>query len=383
LTVLVLALQLVPTLVYRLHHGPNHQAVSRSHIDAEIYGLRITQLLLPVSCHRLSFLAKLKAKYYDSPLVPFTEADAATLGAVGAVGFLFLLGALFLRKRTPQDPRPLDGMAMFNAAGLMLAGIGGLGSLASLLGLTWIRAYNRISIFLAFFALFAAGWLVHCVEEHWRGRLLSRWAFFGLLAAILVLGIADQTSEIFVPPYAELQRSFAEDEKFVQSLEERLPPGAMIFQTPYVSYVEHAPPPGMESFEQLKPYLHAHSLRWSYGAIEGRFSARWQKLVVCLPTPRQRLDALALSGFAGVLVSRRAYPDQGRRLDQEMEPLLGPAQCSPDGKWAFYDLTGYAQKLRGKYTPEEWERLRQANLRSPGAGLEEADAPVAQSGQRP
>ena len=42
---------------------------------------------------------------------------------------------------------------MLNAAALLLGTVGGGGVLFSVLGSGWIRCYNRISVFIAFFSL--------------------------------------------------------------------------------------------------------------------------------------------------------------------------------------------------------------------------------------
>jgi hypothetical protein len=346
---LVLALQFVPTLLYRHEYGRNPAAVSRHSGEAEAYGLRITQLVLPMTLHRLPPLERWKARYYSSPHVQLTEADSSTLGVVGTIGFLCLLGGVFIR-RPENEISPFTVMAWLNLAGLLLACVGGFGSVGSLCGVRWIRAYTRISVFLAFFALFATGRLLQSWRDRWEGRSHTRLAFLGLLAAVLLVGVWDQTCDAFVPPHAELQHAFREDAAYFGSLEESQPEGAMIFQMPYVSYVEHGPCGKMDHYEHLKPYLHSRWLRWSYGAIEGRPGAKWQRQVLALPTRSQIVDTVAAAGFAGILVNRAGYGDKAGEVCQDLEQLLGPARCSADGRWAFFDLAPYMLRIRQGYT---------------------------------
>ena len=77
-TVLVLS----PSLLYRLKHDANPEAVRRYSGEAEWYGLKLSQLVLPVTGHRVPLLARLKDRY-NQPQTPLNnENDSATLGIV-------------------------------------------------------------------------------------------------------------------------------------------------------------------------------------------------------------------------------------------------------------------------------------------------------------
>lgn len=82
-----------PNLADRARHGINTEVAQRNPSEAELYGLKITQLLLPRVGHRMAPLAELTQKYTTTfPLV--NENETASLGAIGSVGFLALLLAL-------------------------------------------------------------------------------------------------------------------------------------------------------------------------------------------------------------------------------------------------------------------------------------------------
>ena len=55
----------------------------------------------------------------------------------------------------------------------------------------------------------------------------------GLLLVVLAVGVLDQTSTAYKPPYAALEAEYRSDGDFVAAIEERLPAGAMVFQLPY------------------------------------------------------------------------------------------------------------------------------------------------------
>src|SRR5262249_39525918 len=81
---------LSPHLIGRLWLGPNHAAVQRSGFEAELYGLKITQMILPKPQHRIGFLARLRDTY-DPPTERYVnENRSAALGMIGSVGFLWV-----------------------------------------------------------------------------------------------------------------------------------------------------------------------------------------------------------------------------------------------------------------------------------------------------
>ena len=78
-----------PNLLYQEKHGNN--IVKRSDLESELYGLKITQLLLPANYHRISRFSEFTQHYSKSAPV-INENSFATLGVIGGVGFLFLIG---------------------------------------------------------------------------------------------------------------------------------------------------------------------------------------------------------------------------------------------------------------------------------------------------
>ncbi len=106
----------------------SHCALPR---EADIYGMKIIQLLMPIINHRIARLAAWKTDYLitTGPYVPNNDVTVA-LGVVAGFGFLFLVAWLFFG----QDDRTIDGqllthLSLLNMAALLIATIGGFGSL--------------------------------------------------------------------------------------------------------------------------------------------------------------------------------------------------------------------------------------------------------------
>jgi phosphoglycerol transferase len=362
-----LAVQSVPTLVYRHRMGPNAEAAARPTGQAETYGLKIAPLLLPVNGHRIAALANLKDRY-ERATGTTPEVSATSLGVVGAVGFLILLGWFFRRAarddaQAGDDRRPLwAALARLNLAALLLAATGGFGVLFALMVSPLIRTYARMHVYVAFFALFGVALLL---DRLWRARPRA-----GLLAsgAVLFVGLADQTTPAMVPPYARRAREFHADASFVRDLEARLPAGAQIFELPYLRFPEGGGLPGtpMMDYDPLRPYLHSRALRWSYPTMVGRSGDDWTREVADQPIP-DVVRALVEAGFDGVVVDRGGYPDRGAAIIGGLTAALGaaPSVTAPDYRLVFFDLRGERERAEAGLTPEARVLRRQQALDRP------------------
>src|SRR5262249_10494822 len=148
-------------------------------------------------------------------------------------------------------------------AALLLATVGGFSSLVALLVISQFRAYNRISIFIAFLAFLPLALIVNKYQKR-----LPRWLAQSGLAAVLVLGILDQTApeNYYIQGYSEIKDELLSDRAFVQNIERRVPAQANIFQLPFVGFPMHANPrPGDKVSENdpFKGYFHSATLNWS------------------------------------------------------------------------------------------------------------------------
>jgi len=337
----------LPSIVYHLHHGANHQVAARKAWEAEGYGMKLAQLLLPTDGHRIPAFRQLKDRYAASaPLVG--ENGATSLGIVGSLGFLLLLGKVLSgkRERRPSDElwRPL---AVLNLMAFLLGTIGGFGSLFAWLVSPQIRTYSRINVLVGFFALFAAVLVLD--------RLARRWPRLGtgVLALVLVLGLLDQTSLWAARPYEGTKTTYASDEDLVRRIEASVPGGTSVFQLPYVAFPEAPSLNRMGGYDAVRPYLHSHALRWSFPAMYGREGDNWVRSVSPLE-PARLVENVANAGFGGILVDRDGYVGDGLSMQAvlravlEVEPLV-----SADGRLAFFSLREYVRRTHTGQSPGE------------------------------
>jgi len=321
----------IPTIIYQRTHGSASMG-NRSVGDVEIMGLKITQLLLPIGGHRNEKLAALKARYNLGPLI--NENDTSSLGIIGSIGFLVLIGAIFSRR---QLPVLIEALSRFNLAAVLLGTIGGFSALFALLISAQVRAYTRISVFIAFFSFVMVAWLL---DTLFKRLPAPRLVYYAGLAVILFAGVLDQTgtSFFFIPEYDKNKVEYSSDEEFVSRIEAQLPPRAMVFQLPYMPFPESPPLYQMKPYDHYKAYLHSKTLRWSYGAAAGEQEDKWQQAVTAQSTP-ELVKSVREAGFAGIYLNLDGYADRAK-LQNELRAALGVEPIwNREGSILFFKFT--------------------------------------------
>jgi phosphoglycerol transferase len=354
-------INLSPVILYQLQHGRNPEASARVYHEAELYSLKITDMLLPATGHRIKFLADLRDQLdrETSFLYRFYKPKTSTsLGIIGSAGFIFLLVFLMAHRRNnthgknePDRNDLLLYLSILNIAALLLASVGGFNSIVSHLIRYKIRGYERLSIFIAFFALFAVLIILQGLYDSYiKNRLtpmvrlktvnlfIPRAAFFVFMLVLLIIGLFDQAGIYSTPDYDAVKKKFLADKKLVSQIERAVPPYAMIFELPYVPYPEAVNPYKMTDYDHLRFYLHTSKLRWSYGAVKGRSGDLWQRETASKSTP-DMIRELSEKGFQGILVNRNGYKDNGVKIIQEIKNIIAARPVmSDDASMVFFSL---------------------------------------------
>lgn len=332
------ALNLLPSLRSWQEQGQPTVIRPKTPAEAEVYGLKIRHLVSPLFEHTFPPFRAWTAREARAAYPLETENMVSRLGLVATVGFLVLLGAALLPETAGglRDGPLVLAAARLNLAGLLLATLGGFGSLFNLLVTPEIRAYNRITPFLAYFSLLAAGVLFDAPDP--RGR---RRRAIAVATIVLVLGLADQAHalrrlNLAHPVTAD---EFARVETLVGHLEEKLPARAMVFQLPLTRYLNDEGRAKMKPYDHLRPYVVSRRLHWSYPAMSNAQVA-WQERVAKLPIG-QLLPVLRSEGFAALLVDGYGYGDGGRALiDSALALPRPPPLLARDERYAVLDLRG-------------------------------------------
>lgn len=369
---LVLTANVAPSLLYRIEHGRNAEVANRAPGESDLYALRLVDLFLPATAHRLEPLARVKVRL-DSfwPVSPVWPAPQSPLGLAGATGLALSLAAVVTatRSRRRNDPGRvrLAQLGTLNLVAILVAVSTGFSSLLALAGVTQVRVWSRMSVFIAFFALAALGLVVQSSVPRLLalgpvrrlgpagGRALGVLAGVGVCMAVL-----DQTQPAVVPNYAGIGAVFGDDRAFVEEIERRMPPGAAVFQLPIATFPEGGAVAGMTDYSLFRGYLHSRDLRWSYGAMRGR-PADWARGLEGRPA-QAVLDAATAAGFVGLYVDRAGFIDGGRKLEAELRQLVGPPAVVNAHGLAFWDLRERAVAQRRQLGPERLAALRRLVL---------------------
>ena len=349
-----LVLNVAPNLIDRFQHGVNHETAARLPIEAEIYGLKTIQLLLPRSGHRFEPLAKITAKYSATfPLV--NENITSSLGFIGSIGFIALLLSFFA-PRIRQDTR-FYVLAAITLTLLLFCSIGGFSALFAVLISPMIRAWNRVSVFIAFTSITATLLMVEQLLAHdWARRHPARWT---AIAAVALCAFAfwDQTTPPCAPCLRGTSNDFDSDTQFVAAIEKQVPRNSTIYQLPYVGFPEVPPVNRLAAYDPAIGYLESKTLNWSWGAMKGRSADLFYRSLAAEPVSFQ-LEVARRLCFSGIYIDRRGYADNGIAIETQLQQILGkpPLFVSANQQQVFFDLTGDKQPictLPQNMTPEQ------------------------------
>jgi hypothetical protein len=243
---------------------------------------------------------------------------------------------------------------------ILIGTLGGISTVIAYVVTPQLRAWNRISIFIAFFSLLAVAIGLAALGRRLGTHPLRQLLFAGVLGLVLAFGLYNQITYVHVPPY-ELNASYQQDRAFVREIERRLPENAAVFQLPYVGFPETGRSVDLYENDLLRGYLHSEDLRWSFGATKGR-PEDWSDDLVGMP-PATVVDAAAAAGFDGLYVDRFGYPDRAAALEREIRTRIGSQPLvSQSGRHSFFDLRPYRRRLEAAQRPETLAAFRRAVL---------------------
>jgi phosphoglycerol transferase len=341
----------IPLFLYQLKNGKNPIVGNRLAWEAELYGMKIIQLLMPIGNHVLGPFRRTAAAYAkNTPLI--SENILSSIGAVASLGFIFLIIWIFVSSSSgiqfkkikkvlgfkEEDSETIWHLGLLNLWSVLLATIGGIGSMIAYFVLPGIRAYNRINIFIAFFALLAVALLIdRQIAKHIKTK--GRKILIILALGVFTYGaILDQTGLQGGPPVAML-KEFETNQKFVSQIMATVPEKTMIFDLPFFTFPEHAPVHKIIDYEPIKMYLHSGKhLRWSYPTMLARPTSNWLHEVSSLPTV-DFINRIYDKGFRGVYIDRFGYADNGESIESQIQEIVKTKPIySDDGRRVFFPL---------------------------------------------
>lgn len=330
-----------PNIINKYTNGSNIEVAQRSPQDSEIYGLKLTQLVLPRADHRVSKLATVTQRYNKTaPLI--NENCTSTLGIIGTIGFVGLFFVLLAVLSGRQIDTRLNLLAMLTFMLFLVGTIGGLGSLFALFVTPLIRGWNRISIFIAFGAISAFFIILQLILV--RYFPIERMKIIFIICALFLglIGLYDQTVPACLSCNERIKAEFEMDRAFIVEIEKTIPKGSAVYQLPYMPFPEVPPLYRLPTYGLAVGFLHSKELRWNYGGMKGREGDLFYRALANEPIEKQ-LDVIKKMGFAGIYIDRRGFNDNADELIRHLSVLLGdkPLLQRADGQIVFFRLVTF------------------------------------------
>ena len=348
----LLIAQAIPKFQYDRDHGKNPIALRRDPDHSLLLALSISKMLMPTPYHKFKGLvrgAMGRSTADTATVTDFTDENQfVALGVFASCGFLALLAVPFLVRLPPGLSALLYPLAKLGLAGVLLGVPGGIGYLIALYVTPNIRAYNRVSIYIAYFSVLGAALLL----EHLRRSIGSprrRLSFDVALGGLLVAGLFDQMPRNLVPDPKGAAARYSSEHDYFGRIEASLPAGSMVFQLPYARFPEEFSSArkstrisfvggGYNCQEHFRPFFHTDQLRWSSPAMKGREVDLWQAKLWA-ESPDRIVAELTRAGFRGISIDRDGYDDRADGLIAELRRGLGSEPVeSPDHRYAFFML---------------------------------------------
>lgn len=236
----------------------------RSLNELLVYGLRLSEFVLPQGHHWASLDSWAYQNYYRPMTGSTGEVDSSYLGLVGILAMTCLC-VDGIRSWWRRQNHFYFQLSLWLAA-VMVSG--GLAMLVGSFGFLLFRCTGRCSIVLQ------AGWLLYLA------LCLTRWHSLRGTRALFILPVLALTAWDCFPPhlldkgavsaYVDNQRSA------VAYLEAQLPAKSMVFQWPLMDYPESQRIGTMWHYDHLMAFLYSKDLRFSYGDCRNRPESQWQ-----------------------------------------------------------------------------------------------------------
>jgi phosphoglycerol transferase len=301
-----LAIQYFPVWNYQRINGSNLSIVQRTIAEVEFYSLKLSNLLLPVAGHRLSFFDHLQQKSNPVYLIGEGSDSLGLLGSIGLIGLILVMVFRLVHHRSGLT----TALATFTIMSILTCIVGGLAQFIAVFGFTQLRVMARMSVVIAFPCLVFAVHLITKLSARRGQTFLSI-----VLILIGAISILDTNPGNQLPSFKSTSAKWAQDAALVRQIESELGSNAVIFQLPVVPYPESPPVERMTDYEHLKGYLHSPTLKWSYGGVKGRESD-WQS---SLPAEFSGFVELLKSySYKAVWINRFGYSDYGSEIIQQL-----------------------------------------------------------------
>jgi hypothetical protein len=271
-------------------------ALARNYFESERFALKPLELLLPPPG---GLFGNLSLAYFNQVSSPWRgEIFSPYLGIVGLAGLGLLLYSFVVSERSK--------MTVAQVCAVVIAGsVGGLTCLMALCGLNMFRAANRLSEFVAAIVLLYLVGRLSWMRLPRHGQII--------LGGLLVAAACTESLTFPHPHAGALEpQKYRDDQRLGRELD-KLCPGKSFASFPPMSFPDCIWP-GVEPYDNLRPWLHTSKVSFSFGQATNRLSAFDQETLSQFRSGNIELDRFSRAGYWGVVIMRKVFTDNADGL---------------------------------------------------------------------
>lgn len=360
------SINLTPSFISWHNEGKPPDMEYKSSVEAEIYALKIRKMLAPNEANKVPIFSQWAQRDKSTSFPNENENVSARLGPLASAGlvliFMVILGLVSLRDEPESENiRPIVAITLFI---ILFATVGGFGAIFNLVFFEF-RAYNRISVFIAFFALAA---IILWWQIVYRYSTSNHRKIF-IIPGLVLLTIFSLYDQILDFSHLRNVRSDQEVQArqlqaLVSKVEMLVPPGSTVFQLPITGFPPDGRKERMLPYDHGRAYLASTSLHWSWPSFSRQHRA-WQDQLIGL-TASQLVEALALSKFRLVWIDRFGYGDSGQQIVTSLI-TAGAKELLPEvhSRYVILDLQNISRLLEDNLGSEKFESHQREYLNAP------------------
>lgn len=360
------SLNLIPSFKSWQLNGKPQDLAYKSPVEAEVYALKIRRMMVPHDANQIPVLKEWAQLDQSAGFPNENENVSARLGPLAAIGTLLLLMYRLGIIRPPQSQAAgiIDSASSITLFALLFSTVGGFGAIFNLL-IPDFRTYNRMSVFIAFFALCGFCLWIQCFyRSHISKRV--RLILFAGVYSIITLSLYDQLLDLksLRDQRSAQNAEFKDLHEIMKKIESRVPTGSLIFQLPLVQFPADPGIHLMGPYDHGKAYLASRNLSWSWPSFSTRHR-EWQNTITNLES-RQFLEALAVSSFRLIWIDRFGYEDGGELIVNSLVSA-GATEFLPEShpRYVILDLSNVTADLLRDLGQKSFESLQKRLLEAP------------------
>ena len=365
----IIILYAIPLALYGTNEISNI-AGERSILHINIFGLNLVTLFLPIPGHRISAFDNFTEYCYEQMGVT-TENFTASLGLVMSIGVI--IAVLFAFKKTCNDnwEERIRDFGIIILIIFIVATIGGIDNFIAIFVSASIRCYNRLSIFIALFAIGAVCLLMDRVGVFFEKRK-NYYMFGAICVAVTVIGVLDVTSPNFskyetydiskreyICDYSSIKEEYNNDVAFFEKVNGELDDEKMLFIAPYNADTTKYGQKGF--FHRIKTYILQPEIRTSFSFFDDKFEKWWTK--VSEADVESQIKLMSVLGYSGILIDEKSFSSENE-IENFTESISkyvdkNSKVVSANDNLCFYSIKEWKNEFLSEYSEEQLKKWKE------------------------